>query len=115
MNTLYAACLSRLGLTQPEAAALHDVALVTVKSWAQGKRAVPAGVWAELRAYEGEIVDRAEAMRDVWEETGRNADVVADPHHDPRNLMALADFTLSLDDDATIVEIARGIGRRTSQ
>ncbi len=34
-----------LGLTQPKAAALVDVALRTWQSWEYGKRAMPAPMW----------------------------------------------------------------------
>lgn len=59
MKTLYAACLSRLGLSQSGAAALHSVRLDTVKSWSAGRNPVPPGAWADLRAYEAAIVDRS--------------------------------------------------------
>lgn len=60
--TLYAACLSHLGLSQSNAAALHGVRIDTVKSWATGRNRVPTGVWDDLRAYAGEIVAGAEDL-----------------------------------------------------
>ena len=64
MKTLYAACLSRLGLSQAAAAALHGVRLDTVKSWSAGRNPVPDGAWDDLRSLEGEIVDRSETIRE---------------------------------------------------
>lgn len=94
MKTLYAACLSRLGLSQAEAAALHEARLDTVKSWSSGRREIPAGVWADLRAYEAGIVDRSEAMREAWEDAGEVRDIDAIVADD-RGIMALADFVLT--------------------
>ena len=48
--TPYRLLLFRVGLSQAEAAALHDVRLDTVKSWCAGRNPVPSGVMAELRA-----------------------------------------------------------------
>lgn len=59
MKTIYAACLSRLGLSQAMAADLHGVRLDTVKSWSCGRRTVPEGVYDNLRALEAEIQDAA--------------------------------------------------------
>lgn len=103
MKTLYAACLSRLGLSQSEAAALHKVRLDTVKSWSAGRNPVPAGAWDELRGYEAEIVDRSEAIREAWEDAGEISEIDATTHGDPRSLMALADFLLTNDADPPLV------------
>lgn len=109
MKTLYAACLSRLGLSQPEASALHKAPLDTVKSWAKGRRTVPLGAWSELRAYEAAIVDRSEAMREAWE-TNDASELAAVARHNPVDLMAAADFVLSLDIVGDVaVEAARSI------
>ena len=48
--TPYRLLLSRVGLSQADAAALHKVRLDTVKSWCAGRNPAPAGVFAELRA-----------------------------------------------------------------
>jgi len=48
--TPYRLLLSRVGLSQADAAALHGVRLDTVKSWCAGRNPAPAGVIAELRA-----------------------------------------------------------------
>lgn len=48
--TPYRLLLSRVGLSQADAAALHDVRLDTVKSWCAGRNPAPAGVIANLRA-----------------------------------------------------------------
>ncbi len=61
MKTLYAACLSRLGLSQADAAYYHDVSLGTIKRWFSGRGEPPAGVWVELRELEIEI---SEQVRD---------------------------------------------------
>ena len=55
MKTVYAAALSRLGLSHAEAAELHAVRKDTVHSWASGRNRVPAGVWDDLRALEAKI------------------------------------------------------------
>lgn len=98
MKTLYAACLSRLGLSLTKAAALHSVRIDTVKSWSSGRNPVPQGAWADLRAYEAAIVDRSEAIREAWEDAGEVREIDADAHGDPRALMALADFFLTTDE-----------------
>lgn len=49
MITLYAAALRFLGLSQTEAAELHQVRLDTVKSWSSGRRDVPDHAWETLR------------------------------------------------------------------
>lgn len=95
MKTVYAACLARLGLSQPEAAELHSVRLDTVKSWSQGRRTVPQGAWDELRAYETQIVDAAEGIRGSWENAGSPAIEIDDSEADGIALMAAADFILS--------------------
>ena len=94
MKTLYAACLSRLGLSLAGAAALHDVRLDTVKSWSSGRNRIPDGAWAELREYEARIVDRSEAIREAWEDSGETREIDA-RWADDLGLMALADFVLS--------------------
>lgn len=102
MKTLYAACLSRLGLSQAEAAALHRVRLDTVKSWGSGRNPVPDGAWTDLRAYEAQIVDRSEAIREAWEDAGEVRDIDVRVNQDARNLMALADFFLTSDEQPPI-------------
>lgn len=62
MTTLYASCLSRLGLSQARAAELHGVRLDTVKSWSAGRRAVPPGAWDDLRAYAARLQKRVDAI-----------------------------------------------------
>lgn len=96
MKTLYAACLSRLGLSQSEAASWHGVRLDTVKSWSAGRNPVPDGAWADLRGYEAKIVDRSEAIREAWEDAGEIRDIDATVA-DRLGLMALADFVLTAD------------------
>lgn len=48
--TPYRLLLSRVGLSQADAAAMHGVRLDTVKSWCASRNRAPAGVIAELRA-----------------------------------------------------------------
>lgn len=103
MKTLYAACLSRLGLSLAGAAALHAVRIDTVKSWSSGRNPVPAGAWTDLRSYEAKIIDRSEAMREAWEDAGEIRDVAINTHGDPIALMAAADFALSTDADPPVV------------
>lgn len=102
MKTLYAACLSRLGLSHADAARLHDARPDTIKSWAAGRRSVPDEVWSELRAYEAQIVDRSEQMREVWEEGGRPPIDISEAAADGPSLIAAADFILSIDAPITI-------------
>lgn len=61
-RTLYAACLSRLGLSQQDGAELHKVSPQTVRNWATGRRPVPQGAWDELRARDSEVQARIEAL-----------------------------------------------------
>lgn len=102
MKTLYAACLARLGLSQPEAAELHNVRLDTVKSWAIGRRTVPNGAWQDLRSLEAQIVDKSEAIREAWEDAGEIREVELETHGDPVALMAAADFLLSSNEDPPV-------------
>lgn len=94
MKTLYAACLARLGLSLQEAAHLHGVRLDTVKSWSAGRNSVPDGAWDELRQFEAQIVDRSEAIREAWEDSGEQREIEARAS-DHLALMALADFVLN--------------------
>lgn len=95
MRTLYAACLSRLGLTQAGAAALHGVRPDTVKNWTVGRRGVQQSAWDDLRALEASIVDRSEAMRETWEAAGSPPIEIDDSEADHAMLMAAADFVLT--------------------
>lgn len=95
MKTLYAACLSRLGLSLAEAAALHDVGLPTVKHWSSGRRSPPQGVWDELRRYEARIVDGSEALREAWESAGEPPIEIDDSEADGIAVMAAADLILN--------------------
>ncbi|MGB1215733.1 MAG: helix-turn-helix domain-containing protein [Pikeienuella sp.] len=58
--TTFKSALSICGLSQPQAADFLDVALPTVKAWAQGKRSVPGGVWDML----ADLYARIEAAAD---------------------------------------------------
>ena len=97
MKTIYAACLSRLGLSQAEAADLHGAGIQTVKHWSSGRRPVPAGVWDDLRAYNARIMDRADAMLETWEAAGSPPIEIDDSESDGVGLMAYADLVLSTD------------------
>jgi len=97
MKTLYAACLSRLGLTQAEAATLHGVRLDTVKSWCAGRNRVPAGAWDDLRACESQIIDGSEELRERREAAGSPPLEIDDSEAGGAGLMALADFVLGCD------------------
>jgi hypothetical protein len=101
-KTLYASCLSRLGLSQSEAATLHGSRLDTVRSWSVGRRTVPAGVWEDLRGYEARILDRSEAIRQAWEAAGESRDIDLQTHGDPVALMAVAHFLLSTHTDPPV-------------
>ena len=93
MKTLYAACLARLGLSLAEAAALHGVRLDTVKSWSSGRNRAPDGVWADLREREALIIERAETIREAWEDAGEPRKLTA-TWADDLGLLGLADFVL---------------------
>jgi len=106
MKTLYAACISRLGLSQAQAAVLHNVRIDTVKSWASGRNRVPAGAWDDLRAHEAAIVDRSEAMREAWTAAGSPPLEINDAEAGGAALMAMADFVLGDDAPVTIGQTA---------
>jgi hypothetical protein len=95
MKTLYAACLSRLGLSQAGAATLHGIRLDTVKNWCAGRVRVPDGIWDELRAVEAEIVDASEDMREGWKAAGSPPIEIDDSEAGDIALMAAADFILT--------------------
>jgi hypothetical protein len=95
MKTLYAACLSRLGLSQSEAATLHDVRLDTVKSWSAGRNPAPQGAWDDLRDCEAEIVDRSEAIREARDSIESTSIEIDTSDADDLTLMAAADFVLN--------------------
>jgi hypothetical protein len=92
--TLYAACLSHLGLSQSNAAALHGVRIDTVKSWATGRNRVPTGAWDDLRAYAGEIVAGAEDLATRMPESVDRIEI-NDSEAAGAPLMAAAMFVLS--------------------
>lgn len=94
MKTVYAACLSRIGLSQPEAAAMHGVRLDTVKSWGAGRNPVPQGAWDDLRRREALIVARAESIREAWEDAGETRNISVQ-WADDVGLLGLADFVLT--------------------
>lgn len=94
MKTLYAACLSRLGLSLAGAAALHGVRLDTVKSWSAGRNPVPHGAWDDLRECEARIVDASEELREQWEAGGEPPVEIDDSEADGAALIAAADFVL---------------------
>lgn len=92
MKTLYAACLSRLGLSQTEAASLHSVRLDTVKSWSSGRNTPPPGAFDDLREYEAGIVSDAEAL---FEQAEPEQIEIDDSEAGRRALMVAADFVLN--------------------
>jgi len=94
VRTLYSACLSRLGLSQTEAAVLHKVRTDMIKSWSTGCSCVPDEAWEDLRDYEAKIIDSSEQVREMWREQGEPLEVDA-AAGDLQSLMALADFVLS--------------------
>lgn len=95
MKSLYAACLSRLGLSQAEAAVLHGVRIDTVKSWSAGRNRVPDGAWDDLRACSDAIAERADAMLEAWDAQGQPPVEIDTREADPATLMAAAEFVLS--------------------
>jgi hypothetical protein len=95
MKTLYAACLSRLGLSQTGAAAMHNNRVDTVKSWSSGRNPVPQGVWNDLRRYEALLVDRSEMMLEQWQNAGSRPIEIDTSEADDTALIAAADFVLN--------------------
>ncbi|MFN7305714.1 MAG: hypothetical protein ACK5TQ_03935 [Acetobacteraceae bacterium] len=66
--TPYRLLLSRVGLSQADAATLHQVRLDTIKSWCAGRARAPVGVIAELRTlYKRQKTAAAEALQMVAE------------------------------------------------
>lgn len=66
--TPYRLLLSRVGLSQADAATLHQVRLDTVKSWCAGRRGAPPGALTELRAlYARQKKASAEALEIIAE------------------------------------------------
>ena len=57
MRTIYAACLSRVGLSVSEAANRLRIPTRKLKAWRDGSAAVPQKAWDDLRQYEVEISD----------------------------------------------------------
>jgi len=106
VKTLYAACLSRLGLSQIEAARLHNVSINTVKSWSAGRNGVPQGIWDELRGYESQIIDGAEELRERWQDAGSPPVEINDAESEGVSLMALADFVLASECEVHVGETA---------
>lgn len=94
MKTLYAACISRLGLSQSGAASLHSVGLQSVKNWCSARSQPPPGVWDELRVYEARIVDASEELREAWEAAGSPPIELDDCEANGSALAAAADFVL---------------------
>ena len=60
-KTPFALALAACGLSQAAAAEYFQVALPTIKKWAQGKRRVPPGIWEQL----GQLFERIEELADV--------------------------------------------------
>ncbi len=66
--TPYRLLLSRVGLSQADAATLHQVRLDTIKSWCAGRARAPVGVIAELRTlYARQKNAAAEALQMIAE------------------------------------------------
>lgn len=114
MKTLYAACLSRLGLSRAGAARLHDVRLDTVKSWSAGRNPVPQGAWDDLRRYEAAVLDRSKKLRSEWEAADSPPIELNDSEADERTLIVLADFVLGTD-AGTFVRIGRSRATETAR
>ena len=68
--TLFASLITRMGLSQPDAAILLDARPDSVKSWYYGRRSVPAGVIDELVSLNQAIVSEAQAALQEWREAG---------------------------------------------
>lgn len=96
MKTLYAACLSRLGLSQTGAAELHDVRLDTVKSWSSGRHRPPQGAWDELRSYADTVLERAGVMRERFDASGADSLEINIADADALNAIAAAELVLRL-------------------
>jgi predicted RecB family nuclease len=60
--TCYSTALDLLGLSQAQAAKLHNVRVDTVKHWCSGRARVPAGAWNDLREAYAAVERKAKAM-----------------------------------------------------
>lgn len=110
MKTLYAACLSRLGLSLTEAAGIHGgLNVSTVKQWTSGRRTPPPGAWDDLRHHERKIVEGSEALREAWEAADSPAIEIDDSEADGLTLSSAADFVLS-----TPPGVAVSVGRSSA-
>ena len=87
--TLFKIALSRLGLSQSEAAAFLKVSVNTVKSWSAGRNPVAPGAWDELFELSDRQEHAAQNMMDEWEEAGQPSDVelgLASDNHEAQSL-----------------------------
>lgn len=106
MKTVYAAALSRLCLSQAEAAELHDVRIDTVKSWSSGRARVPPGAWDDLRAVAVAARARLEYMEELHSaamatmpNSARDGHMTVEVDLEcagPEGRIAAADFALAL-------------------
>lgn len=94
MKTLFAACLSRLGLSQSQAADYLEVSLSSIKGWSSGRNPVPKNIWNELRQYEAKIIYHSELIREIWENGGKPETLEVQSETDFA-LIAMTDFILS--------------------
>lgn len=104
MKSLYAACLSRLGLSLAKAAVLHNVRPDTVRSWSSGRNRVPQGAWNDLREYEARIMTAVAVMRAKWEEYGSPPIEINDAEADGLSVMRTAAFVLASTGEVRIGE-----------
>lgn len=103
MKTLYAACLTRLGLTLPMATELHGKDLDTVERWYNGVTPVPVETWDDLRQLSADIDDGADEMLEAWERFPGPVDInTSGAGHLP--LMTGAAFVLSLPPGTPVAE-----------
>lgn len=68
--TTFKYALSICGLSQQEAAEFFQVSFDSVKSWAQGKRQPPRGVWEQLASLYRQIENAADGASGAMELDG---------------------------------------------
>jgi hypothetical protein len=94
MCSLYAACLSRLGLSEADAADLHIVSPAIVAGWACGALEPPPTAWDDLRDYNAQVAEWQELIRQEWDTDGEPLEVPI-RYFDGAAMMGAAEFVLT--------------------
>jgi len=94
MDSLYAACLARLGLCVEEAAKLHNISRTAVEAWRSGTVEPPLTAWEDLRDFNAIIAEWTELSREEWAADGEPLEVQVKQLKGAA-LMGVAEFILS--------------------